>query len=241
MQIIFGKNHDYLDEITKINLKVKEMEYYDLNMGENRFDSNENIEKPEPLNLVFNKIVLSTDEEIYNYNKKQKEKEKEKEKEAKKNKENIYEKNNNNYEIKNRWDPIRLQNNNNTSINYENNLTRGKIYENNYETEKPKISGFAEASQILSNLDYNFVDFNYNNNNREQKEYILPTERPGFYKFNNMINNKQSYISSSINNNEIEYNNIDFDNNENNYNNQVMNEYNNENINIDINDNSKEI
>ena len=93
----------------------------------------------------------------------------------------------------------------------------------------------------MSNLDYNFVDFNYNSNNREQKEYILPTERPGFYKFNNMINNKQSYISSSINNNEIEYNNIDFDNNNNNYNNQVMNEYNNENINLDIDDNNKEL
>ena len=96
-------------------------------------------------------------------------------------------------------DPIRLQNNTtNTTINYETNLTRGKIYKNNYETEKPKISEFAEHSQILSNLDYNFVDFNYNANNRKQKEYILPTERPGFLKFNNMINSKQSYISSSI-------------------------------------------
>ena len=36
---------------------------------------------------------------------------------------------------------------------------------------------------------------------------------------------------------------MDFDNNnnENNYNNQVMNEYNNENINLDIDDNNKEL
>ena len=221
-----------LEEITKINLKIKEMEYYDLDEGRNRFDENENGEKSEPLNLVFNKIVLASDEEISNYYKNLKE-QNEKNKEEK-----IIEKNN--YEKKRRWEPIHIQNNDDNNL--QNNSTMGKRYENKYETEKPKISGFAEASKILSNLDYNFVDFNYNGNNREQKEYILPTERPGFFKFNNMINNKQTYISSSLNNNnEIEYNNLDLDNNINNNIIQEIDEYNNQNIDADINYNNKEL
>ena len=74
------------------------------------------------------------------------------------------------------------------------------------EIKKPEISGFAEASQILSNLDNNFVDFNTNITG--QREYILPTEKPQFSKFNNIITNKQSFMSSSVNNENIYNNNI---------------------------------
>ena len=88
VRLIEEKNLDnwmseYLDELNKINIKVKEMEYYDLNLGENNFNSNDIREKSEALDLIFNKIVLSI--EIFNYNIK-----KLKEKEAKKSKENIY-------------------------------------------------------------------------------------------------------------------------------------------------------
>ena len=114
------------------------------------------------------------------------------------------------------------------------------------------MSGFAEASKILSNLDNNFVEFN--TNIREQKEYILPTERPGFFKFNNIINNKQSIISP-YDSNENGYNNrdnninIDLDSNDNynynNYNNQdpylMNNEFNEPNNDFNIIENKESI
>jgi hypothetical protein len=107
--------------------------------------------------------------------------------------------------------------------------------------KKEKISGFAEAAMILSNYDNNYVDFDSNN---EQKEYILPTEREDFYKFNNLINNKQSYLSSSINkntnddNNQI--NNIDNKNNEFYNNNNIINS-NEDNNKFEFNNNQKGI
>jgi len=174
----------YINDLTQANLKVKEMQYFTHKEEENKFNLNENeIEEiSTPQNLIFNKIILSSDEEIFNYNKNKKEKENFV---KKNNNENIWEQNI--YQMKNKFDPIFIQNN--RSQNLENNYTKGKINMSYYETKKPNMSGFAEASQILSNLDNNFVEFN--TNIREPKEYILPTEKPDFYKFNNIISNKQ--------------------------------------------------
>jgi len=241
---------DYINDITQTNLKVKEMQYFDFKEENNKFNLNEyeTEEISPPQNLIFNKILLSTDEEIFNYNKTKKEKEKEKINIVKENYNNgnISEQNNYNYQMKNKFDPIFIQNNRNQNL--ENNYTKGKINISNYETKKPNMSGFAEASQILSNLDNNFVEFN--TNIREPKEYILPTEKPDFYKFNNIISNKQSIISPYDSNENNGYNNgdnnINFELNNNNYNNNIEpylmnNEFNEQNNDFNVVENKESI
>ena len=202
---------DYINDISKVNLRVKEMQYFGKIREENNNKDNEEI--IEPKNLIFNKIILPSDEEISNYNKNKKQINSD-------NKNTI----NNNANINNKWDPIHLHNNKNEKLysinnNIENNFSlkqeNGSKYElNNNFNKKGRLSGFAEASIILSNFDNNYVDFNINNN--EQKEYILPTEKPEF-KFNNNLsnNNKQSYNYSAYTNNNENY--------ENKFNDKIMN------------------
>jgi len=212
---------DDLDEIDKINLKVKEMLYFESKKEEN------NINKNNLKELTFNKIIMPSDEEIQNYYKTKSEKKNskiEKLKEIINNNDSDNDNNSDNEmnDINRRWEPIALGSNNlkyrkkniqnninkkfdtNWNINRFDDLENNDTYKRNENNsslneynKKEKISGFAEAAKILSNYDNNYVDFNSDN---EQKEYILPTEREEFFKFNNMINNnKQTYLYSSIN------------------------------------------
>ena len=253
---------DYINDISQVNLRVKEMQYFDFKEQENKTNEKEVI--IEPKSLIFNKIILPSDEEILNYNKKKSE-EKNKEKKNKKDdddnnenddddKDEKNEKTDNKYKIKNiRWDPINIRNNRMDELSLlneklENNITSKK--DNKKNMNKGKISGFAEASRILSNFDNNYVDFCYNN--KEQKEYILPTEKQEFSNFNNAISNKQSYRSPSINNNIYNYrlnernNNINIFNQNLNQMNQnqspylMNNNYNNQIFDINISENKEE-
>ena len=234
---------DYMDNISKINLQIKEMQYFS-DKDETKFNQNEDLEDKD--NLVFNKIILSSDEEIRKYNMEKEKSERNMEKntpymtEDEKNIDNTYE---NLYKEDKRWDPIYLQNDANRNMDniytFNNEKTKNK-----YQTNKGKISGFAEASKILSNLDDDYVDFNFNN--KERKEFILPTEKPEFIKFNNnMISNRHSYMSPSEHYNNNLYNNSnnniiinnDLDINNNNYY-HVSNESNYQNIEINAYDNN---
>ena len=276
---------DDIDEIDKINLKVKEMLYFEGKKEEN------NINKNQLKELTFNKIIMPSDEEIHNFYKNKIEKADSKIEILKDNNNNDINNdsdndkfkdndNNDNENLYKRWEPIAILSNNdkikrdkiynlkNRKMNINNNskekydislnmnrfddLKNNDTFKRNENgsnlndfNKKEKISGFAEAAMILSNYDNNYVDFNSNN---EQKEYILPTEREDFFKFNNLINNKQSYLSSSINinknanDNNNQINNID-NNNEfsniinNNENNQI-NRYDNK---FELNNNQKGI
>ena len=238
---------DYMDNISKINLQIKEMQYFS-DKDETKFNQNEDLEDKD--NLVFNKIILSSDEEIRKYNMEKEKSERNMEKntpymtEDEKNIDNTYE---NLYKEDKRWDPIYLQNDANRNMDniytFNNEKTKNK-----YQTNKGKISGFAEASKILSNLDDDYVDFNFNN--KERKEFILPTEKPEFIKFNNnMISNRHSYMSPSehynnnlynnSNNNIIINNDLDINNNNNYY--HVSNESNYQNIEINAYDNNNSV
>ena len=237
---------DYMDNISKINLQIKEMQYFS-DKDETKFNQNEDLEDKD--NLVFNKIILSSDEEIRKYNMEKEKSERNMEKntpymtEDEKNIDNTYE---NLYKEDKRWDPIYLQNDANRNMDniytFNNEKTKNK-----YQTNKGKISGFAEASKILSNLDDDYVDFNFNN--KERKEFILPTEKPEFIKFNNnMISNRHSYMSPSEHYNNNLYNNSnnniiinnDLDINNNNYY-HVSNESNYQNIEINAYDNNNSV
>ena len=210
---------DYVDDIEKVNLKINEIIYFNNKEGK---EINSNEIMSEPQSIYFNKIKMYSNEEILNNNKNKK-------------KIIVPEYNELDYQNNitknknNKWDPIHIQNNKsdiisitnqdfeNSLMNQKYNINNNNTTLNNYEMKKTKLSGFAEASQILSNLDNNFVDFNYNI--KARKEYVLPTEKPDF-KFNNTISNRQSYVSHSINNNmyndKIIENN--FDEEKNNYN-----------------------
>ena len=265
---------DDIDEIDKINLKVKEMLYFEGKKEEN------NINKNQLKELTFNKIIMPSDEEIHNYYKNKSEKENSKFEIFKDNNDidndddNENDDNDNaNINVNKRWEPIAIRSNDEKIKKYNSNYRKRKLNNKSKEkkdinlnmnglddlenndtfrrnenesnlngfNKKEKISGFAEAAMILSNYDNNYVDFNSNN---EQKEYILPTEREDFYKFNNLINNKQSYLSSSINkntnddNNQI--NNIDNKNNEFYNNNNIINS-NEDNNKFEFNNNQKGI
>ena len=153
--------------------------------------------------LTFNKIVLPSDEEIAKYNKRRDEMQNKKI-------ENIIE-NENDIDLKcNNWNPIGIRYNDNGNfsdnkifgINY--NLNTDDYYDinnfnifNNNDKKQEKKSGFAEAAMILSHLDNDYIDLKADNS--EKKEYILATERPDSEfnknnKFQNLINNKNSYI-----------------------------------------------
>ena len=232
---------DYLDEISKINLKVKEMQYFS-DKNDTKINSEEEMSNKE--NLIFNKIILSTDEEILKYNIEKEKSERNLEKntrnynEDEKNMDTEYE---NLYKEEKRWDPIYIKNNNSNEI-LENiyTLKNENLKNNNYKNNKGKISGFTEASKILSNFDDDYVDFNLNN--KEPKEFILPTEKNNFVKFNNnMMNNRQSYMSPSVNFKYNIYNNnnntnLDMDLNSINSNNyyHASNGYNYQNNNINV-------
>ena len=198
---------DYLGEISKINLKIKEMEYFS---DKDVTKTNSEEENSYKNDLIFNKIILSTDEEILKYNMEKEKEEKNSEKnkrynieEEEKNIETEYE---NIYKEQKRWDPINIKNNNNEILENIYTLKNENLRNNNYKNNKRKISGFEEASKILSNFDDDYVDFNLNN--KEQNEFILPTEKKDFFKFNNnMMSNRQSYMSPSVNNNNKIYNN----------------------------------
>ena len=224
---------DYINDISQVNLRVKEMQYFDFQEQENKLNEEEII--IEPKSLIFNKIMLASDEEIFNYNKKKSEEKKKEEKEKKEDdneneedkeddrEENKEKKDDNKKNKRSRWEPINIRNYKEDELSIlneklENNITYKKD-NNKKDKNKGTISGFAEASKILSNFDDNFVDFSFNN--KEPKEYILPTEKQEFSKFNIVNSNKQSYRSSSFNEN---MNNFRF--NERNNNRNIYNIYN---------------
>ena len=257
VKIISNKDLDnwisgYMDDISKVNLRVKEMQYFSNKDEIDKINPDEEI--PDKSNLVFNKIILSSDEEISKYNIEKEKSEKNLKKNTsggdtddEKNEDTMYE---DIYKNEKRWDPIYIQNNNNETLDNIYTLKKEKMKNNNnFRTDKGKINGFAEASKILSNFDdeYEYVDFNFNN--KEPKEFILPTEKQDFIKFNNnMMSNRQSYMSSSGNYNNNMYNNnnsinVDMDLNSNHSNNHyyISNESNYQNINMNIIDNKNSI
>ena len=223
---------EYINDISQVNLRVKEMQYFDFQEQENKLNEEEII--IEPKNLIFNRIMLASDEEILNYNKKKLE-EKKKEEEKKKKEDNNEnddedkdekkEKTDDNNKYKRtRWEPINIRNYKEDELSLlneklENNIT-SKKGNNKKNMNKGNISGFAEASKILSNFDNNYVDFSFNK--QEPKEYILPTEKHEFSKVNNVNSNKQSYRSSSFNKNMYNFRFNERNNNINIYN-QYMN------------------
>ena len=186
---------DYMNDINKINLKIKEIEYFNSREYENE-------DKLPHEDLIFNKIILPSDEEISNYynNKKKSEENSRKKNKNKEIPEEIKYKNNN------KWDPIPFQRNRDSSLSYnnyykENNYINKK--ENKNKLKNKNSNEFTEVSNLLSNFYDNYVDFSCSNN--DTREFILPTEKP---EFNNHISDKNSYNSPSFNNNEESKNNI---------------------------------
>ena len=192
--------------------KMQELQYFAEKEKENDLNRNNNFEKE----LTFSKIILPSDEELESNKNKKIEEENTKLEIIE---EENYKQKNNNYI----WDPIpiHLKNNENEykEIYFGKRLNKNNVLykENNNKTKR--ISGFTEASRILDHLDNYYIDFS--SINSEQKDYILPTEGPGFgpSKFNNEINNKMSYMHYSFGDNYFVNNGSKIDNNIKNFNN----------------------
>jgi len=181
---------DDIDEIDKINLKVKEMLYFEGKKEEN------NINKNQLKELAFNKIIMPTDEEINNYYKNKLEKANS-ELEILKDRNNNDSNNNNdkfkdntnsdNENINKRWEPIIIRSNNDRIKKAQiYNLKYRKMNSNNNSKEKYDIGLSMNRLDDLKNNDTfkrnengsndnNYVDFNSNN---EQKNiYYLHKEK----------------------------------------------------------------
>ena len=60
--VLYKNFTDYINDISQVNLRVKEMQYFDFKEQENKTNEKEVI--IEPKSLIFNKIILPSDEEI---------------------------------------------------------------------------------------------------------------------------------------------------------------------------------
>ena len=178
---------DFSKEIDANLLKFKEMEYFE----EKERESNEKLNDIFEKELTFTKIVLPPDKKIVNNNI---DEEIDDKKEIYKNTEKPV------------WDPIPIRLNNDENEYREiiigrgmnpNNIDTNNNINDNKINKKEKMSKIAEAGIILSNYGSNYVDFNYSS---KKKDNILPNERKDFgqMKFNNEINNKQSFMDFSI-------------------------------------------
>lgn len=156
---------DDIDEIDKINLKVKEMLYFEGKKEEN------NINKNQLKELTFNKIIMPSDEEIHNFYKNKLEKADSKIEILKDNNNNDINNdsdndkfkdndNNDNENLYKRWEPIAILSNNDK-------IKRDKIY--NLKNRKMNINNNSKEKYDIS-LNMNRFDDLKNNDTFKRNE-----------------------------------------------------------------------